>query len=225
MGIWLSWKLILVASILFLTSFASSESPDSLTDPTSSDIRGDKPLPIKISSVQFGSVCVNIYDSQTISNNKKIYFYSPIALLNHKNVASIHNETDTHGFLSVSFSIWNQEVRSKVAQHLFQLLSQQIEPSQVRVFHFDSVRLTSKLQSDDFSLTFEWLTYNNQPSLRFKLICPTREDCDRVKTKMRISPEQFEHLQLEFNPKLNDGALICLNWIHKKTSFNLLLHF
>jgi hypothetical protein len=89
MGIWLSWKLI-VASILFLTSFASSESPDPLIDPASSEPRQDKP-PIKISSVQFESVCVNIYDSQTTKNNKKIYFYSPMSLLNHKNVASIHN--------------------------------------------------------------------------------------------------------------------------------------
>jgi hypothetical protein len=201
MGIWLSWKLI-VASILCLTSLASSESPDPITDPASSEPREDKP-PIKISSVQFESACVNIYDSQTTSNNKKIYFYSPIALLNHKNVASIHNTPS----LSVSFRIWNQEVRKKVTEHLTQLLSQQIESSQVKVFPFDSVRLTSKVQSADFSLTNEWLPYDNQPSLRFTLICPSREDCGRVKTQMLEFPKQFEHLQLEFNRKLNDGAL------------------
>ncbi|XP_046456770.1 uncharacterized protein LOC124203921 [Daphnia pulex] len=209
MGIWLSWKLILVASILFLTSLASSESPDPLTDPTSSDTREDKPLPNKISSVQLGSVCVNIYDSQTTSRNKKIYFYSPMALLNHLNVVSIHNQTVTQGILSASFSIWNQEVRNKVVQHLSQLLSQQIEPSQVKIFPFDSVRLTSKVQSADFSLTNEWRLYDNQQTLRFTLICPTREDCDQVKTQMRNSPEQFRHLQLDFNPKLNDDD--CFN--------------
>jgi hypothetical protein len=214
MGIWLSWKLK-VASILFLTSLASSESPDPVTDPASSDTREDKPS-IKISSVQFESVCVNIYDSQTTSNNKNIYFYSPMALLNHKNVVSIHNQTVTQGILSVSFTIWNQEVRNKVVQHLSQLLSQQIEPSQVKVFPFDSVRLTSKVQSADFSLTNEWRLYDNQPSRRFTLICPTKEDCGRVKTQMQNFPKQFEHLQLEFNPKLNDGALIFKNWINKK---------
>jgi hypothetical protein len=204
MGIWLSWKLI-VASILCLTSLASS----------SAEPREDKP-PIKISSVQFEYVCVNIYDSQTTSNNNNIYFYSPMALLNHKNVVSIHNQTVTQGILSVSFTIWNQEVRNKVVQHLSQLLSQQIEPSQVKVFPYDSVRLTSKVQSADFSLTNEWRLYDNQPSRRFTLICPTKEDCGRVKTQMQNFPKQFEHLQLEFNPKLNDGALIFKNWINKK---------
>jgi hypothetical protein len=203
MGICLSWKLI-VASILCLTiSLPSSELSDPLTDPASPDPREDKP-PIQISSVQFESVCVNIYDSETIKNSKKIYFYSPMALLNHKNVASIHNTPS----LSVSFAIWNQEVRANVTKHLSQLLSQQIEPSQVKIFPFDSVRLTSKVQSADFSLTNEWLPYDNQPSRRFTLICPTREDCGRVKTQMQNFPKQFEHLQLEFNPKLNDGALI-----------------
>ncbi|EFX82694.1 collagen, type X, alpha 1 precursor-like protein [Daphnia pulex] len=203
MGIWLSWKMI-VASILFLTSLTFSESPDPYTDPTSSDPREEKP-PIKISSLQFESVCVNIYDSQTTSNNKKIYFYSPMALLNHKNVASIHNTPS----LSVSFAIWNQEVKRNVTEHLSQLLSQQIESSQVKVFPFDSVKLTSKVQSADFSLTNEWRLYDNQPSLRFTLICPTREYCGRVKTQMLNFPKQFEHLQLEFNPKLNDDD--CFN--------------
>ncbi|XP_046456152.1 uncharacterized protein LOC124203522 [Daphnia pulex] len=204
MGIWLSWKLI-VASILCLTiSLPSSEFSDPLTDPASPDPREDKP-PIKISSVQFEFVCVHIYDSQTIKNSKKIYFYSPMALLNHKNVASIHNTPS----LSVSFAIWNQEVRANVTKHLSQLLSQQIEPSQVKIFPFDSVRLTSKVQSADFSLTNEWLPYDNQPSLRFTLICPTREDCGRVKTQMQNFPKQFEHLQLEFNPNLNDDD--CVN--------------
>jgi hypothetical protein len=30
-----------------------------------------------------------------------------------------------------------------------------------------------------------------------------------VKTEMRINPKQFEHLQLDFKPQLNDGILWC----------------
>jgi hypothetical protein len=114
MDVLLSLKLV-VATILFLTSFASSELKlsDPVADPISSDTREDKPLPIKISSMQYGSVNVSIYDSQTTSGNKKIYFFSPIALLSHLNVISIHDQTATQGILSVSFSIWNQDVRKK----------------------------------------------------------------------------------------------------------------
>jgi hypothetical protein len=211
MSIFLSLKLI-VATILFLTSFASSELKlsDPVADCTSSDIREDNPLPIKISSMQYGSVNVSIYDSQTTSGNKKIYFLSPIALLSHLNVVSIHNKTGTHGTLSVSFSIWNQDVRANVTKHLKQLLSQEIELSQVQVLPFNSARLTSKVQSADFSLTNEWVLNENKPSLRFTLICPTREYCDRVKTEMRINPRQFEHLQLEFQSKFHDGMLIVI---------------
>jgi hypothetical protein len=201
----LSLKLV-VATILFLTSFASSELKlsDPVADCTSSDIREDKPLPIKISSMQYGSVNVSIYDSQTTKNNKKIYFLSPIALLSHLNVVSIHDQTATGGILSVSFSIWNQDVRKKVAEHLKQFLSQ------VQVLPFNSARLTSKVQSADFSLNNEWVLNDNKPSLRFTLICPTREHCDRVKTEMRINSKQFEHLKLDFKPQLNDGMLIVL---------------
>jgi hypothetical protein len=149
MGIWLSWKLI-VASILFLTSFASSESPDPLIDPASSEPRQDKP-PIKISSVQFESVCVNIYDSQTTKNKKKIYFYSPMSLLNHKNVASCFYSQHTISQCQF-YNLESRSQKKKVVQHLSQLLSQQIEPSQVKVFPFDSVRLTNKVQSSDFLL-------------------------------------------------------------------------
>ncbi|XP_046643763.1 uncharacterized protein LOC124328949 isoform X2 [Daphnia pulicaria] len=153
----------------------------------------------------YKSVCVNIYDSQTTSNNKKIYFFSPIALLNNLDVASIHNLTVPQ--VSVGFSIWNQEVRKEVTEHLNQLLSEQIEPSHVKVLPFNSVRLTSKVRSADFSLTNEWLPYGNQPLLRFSLICPTREDCNRVKSEMEINPKQFEHLKLDFKPQLKDGTM------------------
>jgi hypothetical protein len=200
-----------VATILFLTSFASSELKlsDPVADPISSDTREDKPLPIKISPMQYGSVNVSIYDSQTTSGHKKIYFFSPIALLSHLNVVSIHDPTATQGILSVSFSIWNQDVRKKVAEHLKQFLSQEIELSQVQVLPFNSARLTSKVQSADFSLNNEWVLNDNKPSLRFTLICPTREHCERVKTEMRTNPKQFEHLQLDFKPQLKDGILMC----------------
>jgi hypothetical protein len=220
MSIFLSLKLV-VASILFLTSFTSSDlilsdHSDPVTDPISSDIREDKPLPNKISSLKFASVCVNIYDSHTTSDRKKIYFFSPISLLSHLNVVSIHNKTGTHGTLSVNFAIWNQEVRANVTKHLKQLLSQEIELSQVQVLPFNSARLTSKVQSTDFSLTNEWVLNENKPSLRFILVCPTREHCDRVKTEMRINPRQFQHLQLEFQSKFHDGMLIVIfKGIHK----------
>lgn len=83
MNILLPWQLV-VASILLLTSVASSEL--AICDPPTDStlfykILKDNP-PTKLSSVQYKSVSVNIYDSHiTNSNNKRIYFHSPIALL------------------------------------------------------------------------------------------------------------------------------------------------
>ncbi|XP_046457064.1 uncharacterized protein LOC124204093 isoform X2 [Daphnia pulex] len=217
MGILLSftWKLM-VASTFFLTGLAASELETSnpLTVPASAKTPEDRPPPIKFSYMQFQSVCVKIYDSQITSRasgNKKIYFFSPIALLNHLNVASIYNQTvPNQGLLSISFSIWNQEVKTKVVEHLIRVLNQPVEPNQVQVFPFKSVRLTSTAQPQvDFSLNNEWLAYKNERSLRFSLVCPTREGCDRVKTQMHNNPEQFEHLRLDFNnPQLKDDTCI-----------------
>jgi hypothetical protein len=171
-------------------------------------------VPIKISSVQHESFCINIYDSQITKNNKKIFYYSPITVLQHKNVAPIHNKTVPQ--LSVNFLTSNQEVRNKVAKHLNQSLSQQIESSQVKVLPYDSVRLTSKIQSPDFTLIDEWIPHDN--ALRFTLICPTPEDCNRMRNQIRDNPEKFNHLRLEFKSQFNDGMLIAIfKWIRKRT--------
>ena len=113
--IWLSWRLV-VPWIIFSNDLTSSElnsfESDLLTDSASSVARNYKPPPTKVSSMQYGEVCVNIYESlQTTSNNKKIYFYSPIALLNHLDVTSVTNQVSaTQGKLSIGFTIWNQNV-------------------------------------------------------------------------------------------------------------------
>jgi hypothetical protein len=99
-----------------------------------------------------------------------------------------------------------------VAQHLTQVLNEKVEPNQVQVYPFDSVKLTSKVQSADFSLTNEWQTFDkNRHKLRFSLTCPTKQDCDQVKN--RIRKDELKHLRLEFNPKLNDGTLVGLFFI------------
>jgi hypothetical protein len=208
--IWLSWRLI-VPWILFTNDLSTElKSSDPLTDSASFVARDNKPPPTKvISSLQYGKVCVNIYDSfQTTLNNKKIYFYSPIALLNPLDVTSVANQVSaTQGNLSISFTIWNQTVTDKVAQHLTQFLNKEVEANQVKVYPFDSVRLTSKVQSVDFSLTNEWQTFDKtRTKIRLSLTCPTKQDCDQVKN--RIRRDELKHLRLEFNPKLNDGTFV-----------------
>ena len=201
----LSWKLA-ISLILFMNGLSSSElkSSDPLTDSNSSVARDDKPPPIKVSSMQYGQVCVTIYDSlQTTLNNKKIYFYTPIALLDPLNVVPVANQANTtQGILRITFTNWNENVTDKVAQHLTQVLNEEVEPNQVKVFPFDSVRLTSKVQSVDFSLTNEWQTLDkDKQKLGFSLTCPTKQDCDQMKTQMRVNPKQFDHLRLDYKPK------------------------
>ena len=209
----LSWKLV-ISLILFTNDLPSSElksfESDPLTDSALSVARDDKPPPIKvISSLQYGQFCVNIYDSlQTTLNNKKIYFYTPIALLDPLNVVPVANQANTtQGILRITFSIWNENVTDKVAQHLTEFLNEKVEPNQVQVYPFDSVRLTSKVQSVEFSLTNEWQIFpTDKQKLRFTLNCPTKNDCNQVKN--RIRKEELKHLRLEFNPKLNDGTFV-----------------
>ncbi|XP_046456945.1 E3 ubiquitin-protein ligase BRE1-like isoform X1 [Daphnia pulex] len=205
MRIFLPWQLV-VAFTLFLDASSESELPIPSTNPTLSATSVDKPLPTKFSSMQYGSACINIYDSRTTLNNKIIFFYSPIAQLNHKDTVFFFNQTANQGLISLSYSIWNEVVGIKVSRHLTQALNQEVEPNQVKVFPFDSVWLTSIAQSSgDFSLTNERLTYKDEQSLRFSLTCLTYEDCDQVKAKIRSNPEQFENLKLYFSPQWNDN--------------------
>lgn len=202
---------------------SESELPNPSTNPTSSETSDEKPQPTKFSSMQYGSACINIYDSRTTLNNKILFFYSPIAQLNHKDTVFFFNQTANQGLISLSYSIWNEVVGIKVARHLTQALNQEVEPNQVKVFPFDSVWLTSIAQSSgDFSLTNERLTYKNEQSLRFSVTCLTYEDCDQVKAKIRSNPEQFENLKLYFSPQWNDSRFIVFFlWIHKQTQILL----
>jgi hypothetical protein len=97
-----------------------------------------------------------------------------------------------------------------VVKHLNQILSQPIEHSQVTVFPFNGARLNShQMQFASFSLTNEWIHYHNERSVKFSLSCPTRDDCEQVRTEMRDYPKNFEHLRLDFSSQiLNDGKLI-----------------
>nr|CAH0101322.1 unnamed protein product [Daphnia galeata] len=206
----LSWKLV-ISLILFTNDLPSSElksfESDPLTDSNSSVARDDKQPSTKVSSLQYGQVCVNIYDShQTTLNNKKIYFFTPIALLDPLNVVPVANQANTtQGILRISFTIWNENVTDKVAEHLTEFLNKKVEPNLVKVYPFDSVRLTSKVQSAEFSLKDEWQTFDkDRHKQRFSLHCPTKKDCDQVKNQIR--KEELKHLRLEFNPKLNDDT-------------------
>jgi hypothetical protein len=208
MRIFLPWQLV-VAFTLFLDASSESELPIPSTNPTLSATSVDKPLPTKFSSMQYGSACINIYDSRTTLNNKIIFFYSPIAQLNHRDTVFFFNQTANQGLISLSYTIWNEVVGIKVARYLTKALNQEVEPNQVKVFPFDSVWLTSIAQSSgDFSLTNERLTYKGEQSLRFSVTCQTYEDCDQVKSKIRSNPEQFENLKLNFNPQWNNSRFV-----------------
>jgi hypothetical protein len=68
---------------------------------------------------------------QTTLNNNKIYFYTPIALLDPLTVVPVANPTNpTQGILRLTFTIWNQTVKDKVAQHLTQQFG--IKMSQIK---------------------------------------------------------------------------------------------
>jgi hypothetical protein len=225
MRIFLPWQLV-VAFTLFLDASSESELPIPSTNPTLSATSVDKPLPTKFSSMQYGSACINIYDSRTTLNNKIIFFYSPIAQLNHRDTVFFFNQTANQGLISLSYTIWNEVVGIKVARYLTKALNQEVEPNQVKVFPFDSVWLTSIAQSSgDFSLTNERLTYKGEQSLRFSVTCQTYEDCDQVKSKIRSNPEQFENLKLNFNPQWNNSRFVVSfnRFIKKNSNFTLFL--
>lgn len=201
------WQLVIVLA-LFLNGFAFSEleSPNRVTYPipTSIDIRTastEKPAPTKMFSMQHESFCINIYESQEISNKKKEYFHSPITLLQHTNVIPLQNNK-----LRVHFQISNLEVLKKVLERLKLHLSQEIGLNQVKVLPYERVRLTSTEQPTDFSWNNESIPHNKPLSFEFLFL--SQEKRDQVTKQLKDNPKKFDHLRLEFHPQFINGMLI-----------------
>ncbi|XP_046647937.1 uncharacterized protein LOC124337953 [Daphnia pulicaria] len=159
-----------------------------------------------LSSMNYGNFLIEIYEhannhKQTTTASQKKYFYSPIALLDHKSAVSSYNNVTKQPEMRFRIEMWNDKVQNEVVKHLneMQMDGHEIKSNKVRVIPLEKVILATKRATVDYSLSPEWTNYDKSKTLRLALSCNDQKICDELASQMRSNPEQFDHLKLLYS--------------------------
>jgi hypothetical protein len=160
--------------------------------------------PDTLSSMKYGNFLVEIYEhannhKATTTDSKKKYFYSPIALLDHKSAISTYNRFTKQPEMRFRIEMWNDKVENEVVKYLNEIVGHEIKSNQVRVIPLEKVILTSSTTATDYSLSPVWTNYDKSKTLRLSLSCYNRKVCDELANELRSDPEQFDHFKLLYS--------------------------
>jgi hypothetical protein len=154
--------------------------------------------------MEFGNFLVEIYEhannhKATTTASEKKYFYSPLALLDHKSAVSSYNNVTKQPEMRFRIEMWNDKVQNEVVKHLNEIIGHEIKSNKVRVIPLEKVILATKRATVDYSLSPEWTNYDKSKTLRLSLSCFEQKICDELASEMRSDPEQFDHLKLLYS--------------------------
>ena len=188
--------------LLFLLVFRITHS--SMTIPSSGTWSTLRISPNELCSMPHGNFRVSVYEhadnsKSAISNERRKYYYAPIALLDHSSAVSEFNNVTDEAEMRFRIEMWNDQVESEIVQYVSDFVGQQVKPNCVQVMPLEKVVLANTKPSPVYSVSSNWLPYKLQKSLWFSLTCLRREDCDKMAESMRAKPHQFEHLKLLFS--------------------------
>jgi hypothetical protein len=152
--------------------------------------------------MEYGNFLVEIYEhannhKATTTANEKKYFYSPIALLDHKSAVSRLNRVTKQPEMRFRVEMWNDKVQNEVVKYLNDIVDHQIKSNQVRVIPLEKVILTSNTPATDYTLSPVWTTYDRSKTLKLSLSCYDQKICDELANEMRSDPEQFDHFKVQ----------------------------
>jgi hypothetical protein len=154
------------------------------------------------SSIKYGNFHIEIFEhsnNQKVTASEKKYFYSPIALLDHKSTVSRLNRFTKQPEIRFRIEMWNDKVEKEVVKHLVEIVGHEIKSNKVRVIPLEKVILTSKKPTPDYSLSPDWTNYDKSKILRLSLSCHDQKVCDELAEELRSDPEQFHHFKLLYS--------------------------
>ena len=108
--------------------------------------------PDPFSSMKYANFRIKIYEhannkvATTISQKK--YFYSTLAILDHKSAVSAYNRFTKQPEMRFRIEMWNDIVESEVIKHLKKIVGQEIQSDNVTVFPMKKIILTSNVPTD-----------------------------------------------------------------------------
>jgi hypothetical protein len=152
--------------------------------------------------MEYGNFLIDIYEhanNHKANPNENKYFYSPIALLDHKSAVSVYNNVTKQPEMRFRIEMWNEKVQNEVVKHLFKSVDKEIQPYNVKIIPLENVILASKRPKADYSLSPMWANYDKSKTLKLSLSCYDQKVCDELANEMRSSPEQFDHFKLLYS--------------------------
>ena len=113
--------------------------------------------PDTFSSMEYGNFSIEIYEhvnnqKATTTATQKKYFYSPMALLDHKSAVSRYNRIRKQSEMRFRVEMWNDKVQNEVVKHLNEIVGHEIKSNQVAIIPLEKVILTSRVPTADYSL-------------------------------------------------------------------------
>ena len=157
--------------------------------------------PDLFSSLELANFHVSIYEHKdnrkSTNDNRKMYFFAPIVILDHKSAESYVNPIDEQAEMRFRVEMWNKDVKNYVIKHVSKLVGKTVKPHQVDVLPLEEVTLVSAVPSSDYSLSNNWIPYQNEEELWFIIKCVEKEECENLKNVMLTNPEAFHHFKIE----------------------------
>jgi hypothetical protein len=160
--------------------------------------------PDTFSSIEYANFLIEIYEhtdnnKATITMNQKKYFYSPLAILDHKSAVSSYNRFTKQPEMRFRIEMWNDKVQNEVVKHLNEIVGHEIKSNQIRVIPMKKVILTSDVPTEDYSISPVWANYDSKSkSVWFSLSCYDPKVCDELADEMRSAPKHLHHFKLLF---------------------------
>jgi hypothetical protein len=160
--------------------------------------------PDTLSSMEYGNFRIEIFEhvnnhKATTTAGEKKYFYSPLALLDHKSAVSSYNKFTKQPEMRFRIEMWNDKVQNEVVKHLNEIVGYEIKSNKVGVLPLEKVILTSNTPTTDYSLSPEWTNYDKSKTLWLSLSCYDRKICDELANEMRSNPKHLDHLKLLYS--------------------------
>ena len=172
-----------------------------------------------VGSVRYANFRVDVYEharnSKMDNNDKqsqqcscgieyKKYYYKPIAMLDSNSAHSSYNNVTNRPEMTFWIEMWNDNVEKAVNdwvnKHKF---GNKLIGNQVEVIPFEKIIMTTASSSSEeqrnYYLDNVWISYQRQDRVKFKFICYRLNDCDELARQMRLNPDQFSHLHLQFS--------------------------
>jgi hypothetical protein len=154
--------------------------------------------------VEYGNFLIEIYEHvnnhrTTTTASEKKYFYAPLVLLDHTSAISIYNNVTKQPEMRFRIEMWNDKVQNIVVEHLKKIVSQEIQPDNVRVIPLERVILISDIPMEDYFPSPVWKNYDKSKTLWLSMSCYDQKICDELANEMRSVPKQFDHFKLLYS--------------------------